>query len=308
MKCIVCANTRWKYLFDASDRMFGIPGKFSEYRCSTCSLVRVYPKLSNAKLKKYYPSTNYYSYRGGKKQGTFANLRAYLISHMYAPTVLSRIIGLFISVPAMPSSATPGRVLDIGCGSGETLSLLKSIGWDVYGMDIDPKAIEIAHANSVENARVGTYEQLSRYKNNYFDAIRLYHVIEHLDDPANCMRLAYKKLKPGGELIIGTPNGSSILARIGKQYWYNLDCPRHLYVFNPPTLTSLAKNCGFTQCAVRHMSIGGIVGTLQYFLRDRMRYTRDLISNVWIILFFYPIEKLLDMLGSGDIILFSAKK
>ena len=69
MRCIVCGNNLWKYLFPAQDRMFGLPGKFSEYQCLDCGLVRIEPQQSN--LKKYYPAKKYYSYGPTAKKSFF---------------------------------------------------------------------------------------------------------------------------------------------------------------------------------------------------------------------------------------------
>ena len=185
-----------------------------------------------------------------QKKVFFGELRSFLISH--------RLFGL---VPAMPSQKV-GRILDIGCGSGDTLALLKSVGWDVYGLDIDAAAIRAAHKRGLKNVSLGTYENLKKHPDNFFEAIRLYHVIEHLNDPNNCLRLAYKKLKPGGELIIGTPNVGSLVARIFRRYWYNLDCPRYLHLFTPKTLRTLARKNKFYRHETTFVSAGGWVGSI----------------------------------------------
>ena len=175
-------------------------------------------------------------------------------------------------------------------------------------MDIDTKAIDIAKKRGIKNVIVGPYEKLSVYKDNYFDAIRMYHVIEHIDDPNNCMRMAYKKLKKGGELIIGTPNVSSSIAGIMKQYWYNLDSPRHLYLFSPHTLQRIAKTNGFKDCTISFSSAGGIVGSIQYLIHEYTSVRIDLVNKPYLILLVYPFEKILDLFRKGDVIVLSAKK
>ena len=309
MKCIICGTNNWKYLFDAHDRMFGFPGKFSEHKCRSCGFVRLLPKLTNIQLKKYYPSSDYYSYNNNAQLSFFGKLRNYLVVHYYKPNPVSLLLGLFLKVPAMPKPVQNGKILDIGCGSGETLSLLQTAGWEVYGIDIDKKAIQTAKDRGIRNVVVGPYERLLDYKDNYFDVIRLYHVIEHIDDPGNCFRLAYKKLKKGGQIIVGTPNESSIVANLTKQYWYNLDCPRHLYLFSPSTLESIASKNLFRDCMIKFASAGGIIGSIQYLLRERLNAPQlDLINKPWLVMLVYPIEKILDFFKTGDVIVLTGNK
>lgn len=299
MKCIVCGSNSWQYLFAARDRMLGTSGTFSEYRCTACGLVRLGPQPTPAQLKKYYPSQTYYSYTKGNKKSFFGTLRRYLIAHP--------LPGGLLQVPAMPEGKT-GRILDIGCGAGDTLAILKDIGWDVYGIDIDRFAIAAARKRGLSHVSLGTYKDLVKYPDNFFDSIRLYHVIEHLDNPGLCLRLARKKLKKGGELIIGTPNIGSLVAKLFRSRWYNLDAPRHLYVFTPPTLRAIIKNNDYREVSVSFSSAGGWIGSIQYVLEDVLSTHIDLVNRPLLIMLMYPLEWVLDRLRSGDIILSTAKK
>ena len=289
MKCIVCGNDSWIFLFKANDRMLKVPGIFSEYRCKICGLVRLSPVPKN--LKKYYPSKNYYSYAPSSRKSFFGWLRSFLIEH-----------NLLSFVPAMPQVMQKGRILDIGCGSGDTLALLSGLGWETYGMDIDKRAIAAAKRRGLTHVKLGTYKDLKTYPDNFFDAIRLYHVIEHLDDPNFCLTLAHKKLKKGGQIIIGTPNVSSLVAKIFRDRWYNLDAPRHLYLFSPKTLTKLVKTNELKNIKISFSSAGGWVGSVQYILGG------DLINKQWLVMLFYPLEWILDRLRLGDVFVLRAQK
>ena len=299
MKCIICNGSTWEYLFPVHDRMFGIAGKFSEYRCKRCGLVRLSPKLSETGVKKYYPSASYYSYSGTSKPTFFGNLRSYLITHRWSR--------FFIRVPAIPEG-NPGRILDVGCGSGSTLVLLRTLGWDVFGLDIDKQAIRAARKRGLTNVSLGSYEDAIKYPDNYFDVIRLYHVIEHLGEPERCLRLIYKKLKRGGQILIGTPNVSSIIPKLFGPYWYNLDAPRHLYLFSPKTLSILLKRCSYTDAKVRFASAGGWVGSMQYVISERTSHKAHWINIPWLVILLYPLEWLLDRFGLGDVFVVSAMK
>ena len=300
--CIVCGSVKFSPLYETYDRMFGFPGKFFLKKCDKCTLVFLDPQPLESEIKKHYPSKAYYAYSSGNKKGFFELLREYLISHYYSPNFLSRLITTCIkNVPAMPSYVRRGKILDVGCGTGNTLLLLKKIGWDTYGIDMDKHAIAVGKKRGLNNLKLGTYKGIVDYPDNYFDAIRLYHVIEHLDDPALCLGLIRKKLKRKGELIIGTPNMESIVSKLFKSHWYNLDSPRHFFLFSPATLGQLVEKEGFRIKKIEFCSAGGIAGSLQYFMGDMLGKKIDLIHTFVIVLLFYPVEWILDKLHVGDI-------
>lgn len=298
--CILCESSKFEFLFFSKDRMFNIPGEFTVKKCSNCSLVFLDPQPSSQLLKKHYPSKKYYSYSRSKARGLFEIIRNYLLSHYYSPNVLSLLISTFIQdVPAIPTYVKNGKILDIGCGDGDTLALLKKLGWKTYGLDIDARAVEIANKRGL-NVKLGTFKKLSEYPDNYFDAIRLYHVIEHIDNPSLCLFLVRKKLKREGELLIGTPNIKSMMAIFFRSYWYNLDSPRHLFLFTPKTLEKLLNKNNFVIKKTEFCSVGGIPGSLQYTIGALLHKKIDLIK-VPIVLLFYPLEWLLNKLSVGDV-------
>lgn len=300
--CIICGHSKSIPLYVTRDRMFDFSGKFFLKKCAECSLAFLDPQPSQSKIKKYYPSKVYYAYNRSSKKGFFEMLREYLVNHYYSPDLLSRLITTFIKdVPAMPSYVKKGKILDVGCGTGDTLILLKKLGWDIYGIDMDKNAISIGKKRGLKNLKLGTFKDLDKYPDNFFDAIRLYHVIEHLDDPALCLRLIRKKLKRNGELIIGTPNMDSIISKLFKSHWYNLDSPRHFYLFSPVTLGRLVEKERFIIKKIEFFSAGGIAGSIQYQLADVFGRKIDLIHSLPVVLLFYPCEWVLDKLFLGDI-------
>lgn len=307
--CILCGSSESSPLYTASERMFGYGGKFFLKKCSKCHLTFLDPQPADNQLKKYYPSKGYYIYKKSSKKGPIGYIREYLIYHYYSPNVLSLFIATFIKkVPAMPSYVKNGKILDLGCGTGDTLVLLKKLGWDVYGMDIDRNAISIGKKRGLNNLKLGTYRDLDKYPDNYFDAIRLYHVIEHLDDPSLCLNLIKTKLKKGGELIMGTPNIESLVSKVFRSYWYNLDSPRHLFLFAPNTIKKLIEKNDLSVGKIEFCSAGGIIGSIQYFINHLFDKRIDLIHKFSLIILFYPLEWLLDKLYLGDVFTIRAFK
>ena len=125
-------------------------------------------------------------------------------------------------------------------------------------------------------------------------------MIEHIDNPSLCLSLIRKKLKKRGELLIGTPNINSPLASIFGSYWYNLDTPRHLFLFSPQTLGKLLNKNNFVIKKIEFCSAGGIPGSLQYVIGNLLNRKIDLIK-IPIVLLFYPLEWFLNRLEVGDI-------
>ena len=103
---------------------------------------------------------------------------------------------------------TPGRLLDVGCGNGQRLSQLQTLGWDVEGQEIDPKAVMNAQRNYGIKIHLGNLHDIA-FSSSTFDAIIMGHVIEHLIDPLAILTECHRILKPGGILVITTPNVES---------------------------------------------------------------------------------------------------
>lgn len=307
--CPDCFSRDRSFRFVAHDRMFHLPGNFQIYKCLTCGLTYIGNPPKSEKIGAYYPKTRYYSYRDQDDDGFFGTLRGYLLNNYYKPTILSRLISIVINnVPAIPAYQKNGKIIDIGCGTGGTLISLGKLGWNMYGVDIDASAIVIAKNKGVEYAYVGTYEVLKRFPDNYFDAVRLYHVIEHLYDPGDCLRLIRKKLKQNGELIIGTPNSDSLVAKIFGTYWYNLDAPRHLVLFNPKNLELAVIKHGFRVQKTEFCSAGGILGSLGYVVSERLHRNISFLAKQWLVVLVYPVEWILDKLSLGDVFVIRAVK
>jgi len=137
----------------------------------------------------------------------------------------------------------PGRVLDVGCGNGSFLELMRSAGWDIAGLDPDPKAAKLAAERLGTNIRTGELNSES-FAPCSFDAVTLHHVIEHVFDPIELMADCRRILKPGGHLVLITPNLSSAGHKWFRANWRGLEPPRHLHLFSPKALASGAELAG----------------------------------------------------------------
>ncbi len=136
-----------------------------------------------------------------------------------------------------------GKLLDIGCGSGQFLALMRHIGWDVTGLEPDTKACECARNRLGLNVFEGTWDAHT-FERNTFDAITGIHVIEHVEKPIDFMKQCVKLLRPGGRIVIVTPNLSGIGHRLFRASFRDIDCPRHLYLFSPSSLKAVVECSG----------------------------------------------------------------
>ena len=134
-----------------------------------------------------------------------------------------------------------GRVLDIGCGSGDFLKKLSERGFEAFGTELDGQAAR--RAMQVDGIKVKTGPLLEAdFDKDFFDAVCMWHVFEHLAEPKRTLEIISKILKPGGYLFLSMPNIESIQSRLFKGRWLHLDPPRHLFFLSPEKLVSVVKD------------------------------------------------------------------
>ncbi len=141
-----------------------------------------------------------------------------------------------------------GPLLDVGCGSGEMLRLMKELGWEADGIDLDPQAVAMARAAGL-NARVGTLDDPKLVERHYA-AVTSSHVIEHVQAPGSFLRRCLRVTRPGGRLALVTPNVASIGHRLLGERWRGLEPPRHFQIFTKRSLLRLARDAGYEDVRV----------------------------------------------------------
>jgi SAM-dependent methyltransferase len=149
-----------------------------------------------------------------------------------------------------------GKLLDVGTGFGFFLEEMRSLGWEVEGIEISRQGMDYARKAFNLNLYPGPLEN-ARFRANEFDAVTAFYVIEHLPSPNRFLRECLRILKPGGLLLLRYPHTTPIknlLHTLGiKNRLYDL--PAHLSDFSPSAMQRCLTAAGFTRC--RHW-IGGV--------------------------------------------------
>jgi SAM-dependent methyltransferase len=229
-KCCLCGKGEAKSIKKESS--------WNMLQCTACSHVYLYPTPDEAFLKKHYQS--------------------------YLPANQKQILrwkfmmsGVFVKSLASLDKLYKhkrGKLFDIGCGHGFFLEMAKKEGWDVYGLDLCQQATEYAKLRGFNVVNVSLFEK--NYKDNEFDVITMFYVLEHLPNPVKYLQEIYRILKPGGLLLLRVPHTTPVVRilkvlRIPNKLY---DTPSHISDFSPATTKTILRNQGFINI---HTFIGG---------------------------------------------------
>jgi len=216
------------------------------------------------------------------------------------------------------------RILDIGCGFGETLGYHKARGCDVYGVEADENIRRVAEKFDF-NVHVGLFEP-SVYEPAYFDYVTMDQVIEHVTDPRQTLREIATVLKPGGYAILGTPNANGWGASLFGARWVSWHIPYHLQFFSRKSMELAAEQAGYELEKVMTVTSSEYLHLQWNHLAFRPKPGRK--SRFWVpqantrfqkmvfkalgfmhrVKFNHVVTRLFDTLGIGDNYLFVLRK
>lgn len=144
----------------------------------------------------------------------------------------------------------PGaRVLDVGAGPGRMVAALAEGGYNAAGIEPSKRSVALAH----RAGRAVQRRALFDHSDSELDAAVLWHVLEHLDDPAAALATVRAWLRPGGLLLVGVPNLASLQAEIAGAAWFHLDAPRHRVHFTADGARRLLARSGFEVVRTHHL-------------------------------------------------------
>jgi ubiquinone/menaquinone biosynthesis C-methylase UbiE len=203
--------------------------KFKLLKCRDCGLVYINPRPAMKEISKYYDS-NYYSSKD--------------IIRVFAERLF---LHFFVNIKKgmVLKFKKAGNILDIGCGDGGFLSVFSlDKNWKAYGVEPNPSG----YALSREKLGEAVFnKELSdcNFPDAYFDVITMWHVLEHIYEPNSLLSEINRVLDNRGVFIVGIPNINGMGFKLAKENWFHLDAPRHLYHYDPRTVTKILIKNGF---------------------------------------------------------------
>jgi SAM-dependent methyltransferase len=274
--CPLCGGTGSSLYAGLRDRYWDAPGTWSFRRCNACHHhLWLDPQPESGEIGKLYAA--YFSH-GGLPPLPFMGdgwwgraTRGVLEDFGYrglARNKTERWLGTLARVvpplrdeceQAVRSVRGPphGELLDVGCGNGSYLDVMRALGWKVRGLEPDPIAAQIARDRGFEVIEQSIEE--ASIPDSSFDVVTMNHVIEHVSDPVRVLSLTRRMLKDAGQLTIVTPNVDSWGHRRFGDAWFHLDPPRHLHLFSLRNLMTSVERAGLRTVAFGTTGSGHLV-------------------------------------------------
>lgn len=227
-QCPVCSSDKIAPILKAKD--FTVSKKeFSIWHCDHCTLRFTQDIPDSSAISHYYQSDEYVSHSDTGKG--FIN-RLY---HLVRKKTLHSKRKLIEKTTRIQK----GNLLDIGSGTGAFVNEMQQAGWQTTGLE--PDAGARARSADLYKIQLNEPAELFHFTPASFDAITLWHVLEHVHDLHVYVERLKKLLKPAGKLFIAVPNYTSYDAGAYKEYWAAYDVPRHLYHFTPKAMRILIE-------------------------------------------------------------------
>jgi SAM-dependent methyltransferase len=341
--CPACGERKYRVLFQETDRLYRTTTRpFEVIECGGCRLIRLHPWPSSAELRTYYPDDYWFAPSPGAAER---------LEELYRRVVLRDHLR-FVRT-AIRNAGGSGLLLDVGCGGGLFLGMLaqsaqaarpgshrrsnsadlaaprESVvresprsGVRIAGLDFSWNAARIAWAQKGAPA-VCADLAMAPFAAQSCSVITMFHVVEHLYDPAAYLTAAHRLLQPDGRLVVQVPNASSWQFHVFGKRWSGIDVPRHLIDFRQRDLDRLLGDCGFEPVRYKHFSLrdnpAGLATTLAPSLDPMARRIRrtgessgarllkDLVYMA-LVMASVPFTALEAAFGAGSTIMVEARK
>jgi len=229
-QCPVCGNETFSPYLNCVDYLISQKA-FTIQQCTKCQFRLTNPRPDFSEIGSYYKSDQYISHNdkgGGIISSVYRGVRSYTLRQKLQ--LVNRL------------KNGPGRLLDVGCGTGAFLETCQHGGWAVAGMEPDPDA-RLVSEKKIGGVIAPNLSSVSTDKP--FDVITLWHVLEHIPDLAPTIQLLHSLTTANGTVLVAVPNSNSYDAQFYKEYWAAYDVPRHLHHFTPSTIEPLFQQHGF---------------------------------------------------------------
>lgn len=268
-QCNICLNTKNNVPYIGREMMFGLRDEFIYFKCPVCGCLQIAEIPEN--LGKYYPD-NYYSYKPMKHHAidpitnflikTSINLHldkvlpVYYLSRKYKKH--HQFSKLWLQQVDKNSS-----ILDIGCGAGDLLQLLNIWGFNNL-TGVDP----FIDKDTTYNKNINIYKKEIYDINKQYDFVMLHHAFEHMPDPNKVFAQLAKIISDDGRILIRIPVVDGYAWRKYQMNWFQVDAPRHLFLYSEASINMLAEKHGLAIESVKYDSIYKQFTISEQYLKD----------------------------------------
>lgn len=230
--CAICSSQKLETTLPLYDDRYGYPGEFSLLKCQNCGYFFLQgtftPEILRDLYSNFYPRSSF-DEKNHLPYQEATGFRAWFDGAKSSP---------FHWIPKNV------KILDIGCGFGESLGYHQSRGCKVFGVEVDENIRRVADKYGYK-VHVGLFDP-NIYQKNFFDYVTMSQVIEHVTDPVQTLQGITRILKPGGLAILSTPNANGWGAKSFGRYWINWHAPYHLQFFTLQSMQLAVEQSGLT--------------------------------------------------------------
>jgi 2-polyprenyl-3-methyl-5-hydroxy-6-metoxy-1,4-benzoquinol methylase len=266
--CPVCRKNDFSPFMEVPD-YFLTKELFTIQKCDFCGFRFVNPRPSKPEIDSYYQSDKYISH---DSKGSDLMTRIYKLARIFSIRNKYGIIRKF---------SQHGKILDIGCGTGEFLGYCHTKGFEVTGVEPGEKARNYAQTEN----RITVFGTLGSVteRPDRFNCITMWHVLEHVHDPDETLGQIRQLLTPGGVLIVAVPNSNSWDAGHYKKFWAAWDVPRHLLHFTEATMHQLMLRNGFKTRKVLPQKLDAMYVSMlsEKYLAGKNKFLKSVILGLW---------------------------
>lgn len=239
-KCPVCNSSKISPFLTCKDHL--VSGQnFSVMICDSCHFAFTQDFPEENEIGKYYEAAEYISHTDTQK-GIINKL--YHLARKISLNSKARLIQKY-------TGKSKGDILDIGAGTGYFLDKMRTLGWNISGIEKSEQTR--LYAKNTFGIESLDSESLFQTEENSKDAVSMWHVLEHVEKLNETLATIHTILKKDGVAFIALPNKDSIDAKAYKENWAAYDVPRHLWHFSEPDFRYLAEKHGFILEAIKPM-------------------------------------------------------
>lgn len=268
VNCLFCGSDNYEIYIKGAKELFNNTGeRFDVVKCRNCELIFTNPRPTKDTVGCFYPdSAGYYQpssldillppkFKRNLLNAVLKHGYNYELEAPYsivAAHLLKWVFAKRIALMHIPEYIKDGKLLDIGCSWGRYLYLMQYYGWDVYGTEMNEKAVKFAREKlGLKNVQQGFFEDIM-WEQDFFHVVNMSMVLEHLYSPLQSLRLLNSIMRRKGQLILSMPDISGIEAKLYGDKCYTLQVPQHITHFSPKTITNFLNSAGFRVEKVVH--------------------------------------------------------